>query len=85
MSKSHIYVLLHLGLFRNFCEHILKYNAEFNDLQEKESNICVRMGNLSAALTICHHFVSLLMPNINHQDGFFYPTLNNLEKWILKK
>ena len=41
MSKSHIYVLLHLGLFRNFCEHILKYNAEFNDLQEKESNVCV--------------------------------------------
>ena len=45
--------------------------------QEKESIICVRVGekNPSLGITICHHSASLVMPNDDPRDGFFYPTL----------
>ena len=45
--------------------------------QEKESIIRVRVGykNPSLEITVCHHSASLVMPNGDPQDGFFYPTL----------
>ena len=30
---------------------------------------------MSLAITTCNHSASLVMPNGNPQDGFFYPTL----------
>ena len=49
----------------------------FNGEQEKESIICVRVGskNPSLVITVCHHSASLLMPNGDPRDEFFYPTL----------
>ena len=31
--------------------------------------------NPSLAITVCHHSASLVMPNGDPRDGFFYPTL----------
>ena len=31
--------------------------------------------NLSLGITICHHSASLMMPNGDPRDGFFYLTL----------
>ena len=52
----------------------LNINAVFNDEQEKESIICVRTGskNLSCVIAVCHHSPSLLMPNSDPQNRFFY-------------
>ena len=33
------------------------------------------IGNLSLVITVCHHKASLVMPNGDPQDIFFYPTL----------
>ena len=45
--------------------------------QEKESIICVRVGynDPSLGITACHHSASLVMPNGDPRDAFFYPTL----------
>ena len=59
----------------------LKNNkAELNCEQEKESIICVRMRqkNPSLRITICHHFVNLIMPNSDPRDKFFYHSLTLL-------
>ena len=44
--------------------------------QEKESIIRVRVGekNLSLGITVCHHSASLVMPNGDPRDVFFYYT-----------
>ena len=44
--------------------------------QEKEYIIRVRVGwkNPSLGITVCHHSASLVMPNGDPRDGFFYPT-----------
>ena len=48
----------------------------FNGEQEKESITPVRMGleNPSLVITICHHLASLVMPNDDPRDGFFFIT-----------
>ena len=33
------------------------------------------MKNPSLGITVCHQSASLVMPNCDPQDGFFYPTL----------
>ena len=45
--------------------------------QEKGSIIRVRVGkkNPSLGITVCHHSASLMMPNGDPRDRFFYPTL----------
>ena len=52
--------------------------------QEKESIIHVRMGwkNLSLVITVCHHSASLMMPIGDPQDGFFYPTLTLMTRFL---
>ena len=52
-------------------------NKKNSGEQEKESIICVRVGykNPSLRITFCHHLASLVIPNGDPQDGFFYPTL----------
>ena len=64
--------MLHLRIFRNW----EIFNAVFNSEQEKECFNRVRMGskNLSLAITVCHHLASLMMPNRDPRDIFFYPT-----------
>ena len=59
------------SLFKN------KKDKKNLDEQEKESIIRVRVGqkNPSLGITICHHSASLVMPNGDPRDGFFYPTL----------
>ena len=44
--------------------------------QGKESIIRVRVGqkNPSLRITVCHHSASLVMPNGDLRDGFFYPS-----------
>ena len=43
----------------------------FSREQEKESNICVRVGqkNLSLMINVCNHSASLVMPISDPQDG----------------
>ena len=45
--------------------------------QEKESiiGVSVEKKNPSFGITVCPHSRSLMMPNGNPRDGFFYPTL----------
>ena len=43
--------------------------------QEKESIIHVRVKIRPFGITVCHHLASLVMPNGDPRDGFFYPTL----------
>ena len=66
---------------------VFNHNGE----QEKESIIGVRVGTKNPSLvnTICHHLASLVMPNGDPQDEFFYPTLTlmidsyNLDHFML--
>ena len=54
--------------------------------QEKESIILVRVGskNLSLRITICHHSASLVMPNGDPRDIFFYSTITlMIDSYIL--
>ena len=54
--------------------------------QEKESIIRMRVGqkNLSLGIPVCHHSASLVMPNGDPGDGFFYPTLTlMIDSYIL--
>ena len=52
-------------------------NVTFNGELEKESITgCEdRIENLSGRITVCHHSASLVMPNGDPWDGFFYLTL----------
>ena len=52
-------------------------NAVFNGEREKDSIILRRVGykNPSLRITVCHHSASLVMPNCDPRDRFFYPTL----------
>ena len=51
-------------------------NEVFSGDQEKASIICVRMReNPSLVITVCHHSASLVMPNGDPRDGYFYPIL----------
>ena len=45
--------------------------------QEKKTIIRVRVGwkNPSLGITVCHHLASLVMPNSDPRDSFFYPIL----------
>ena len=45
--------------------------------KKKESIIRMRVGqkNLSLKINVCHHSASLVMPNCDPWDGFFYLTL----------
>ena len=45
--------------------------------QEKESIIRVRVGkkNPYLVITVCHHPASLVMPNGDPGDGYFYPAI----------
>ena len=48
--------------------------AVFNGEQENVCIVCVRVGykSLFLAITVCHHSASLVMPNGDPRDGFFY-------------
>ena len=60
-------------------------------MQEKESIMGVRCGqkNLSLGITVCHHLASLVMPDSDLKDGFFYPHLTpmkdsyNIMSWFM--
>ena len=60
---------------------ILQYeNVVFNGEQEIKSIFCVRTGkkNLSLTTTVSHHLASLMMPNSDPRDGFYYPILTRM-------
>ena len=64
--------------FQELLEAFLKYkNVIFNGEQEKEFIIPVRMRykNMYLVITVCHHSASLVMPNGDPRDRFFYTTL----------
>ena len=46
-------------------------------VSKKKNPLFVRMGwkNMSLVIAVCHHSASLVMPNSDPQDRFFYPTL----------
>ena len=46
-------------------------------VSKKKNPLFVRVEykNLSLVITVCHHSASLVMPNSDPRDGFFYPTL----------
>ena len=56
----------------------LFYNMKYSFIceQEKQSIIRMRQGykNPSLGITVCHHSASLVMPNDDPRDNFFYPT-----------
>ena len=37
--------------------------------------LCDGIENMSLRITVCHHSASLVMPNDDPRDGFFYPIL----------
>ena len=68
----------------------LRINVVSNGEQEKESLIRVRVGkkNPSLVITVWHHSASLVMPNSDPRDRYFYPTLTLMidsynPKWII--
>ena len=57
-----------------------------NGEQEKESIPCVKVGwkNLFLTITVCHHSASLMTPNGDPWEGFFYHNLSlMIDSYIL--
>ena len=52
------------------------FSSKNSGEQQKESFIRVRVGqkNPSLGIAVYHHWESLVMPNGDPQDGFYYPT-----------
>ena len=67
-------MILHISVFSDFWKLIIKQNV--NGEQENESIIYMRVGykNPSLEITVCHHSASLVMPNCDPRNRFFYPT-----------
>ena len=77
LCQSDIIMSCHILVLSGISGTFLNENAKLNFEQGKGSVICVRMlkKNLFLRITICHHSASLVMPNSDPRDRFFYSTL----------
>ena len=66
---------LHLSVLRDFCKLILNINKKKQWCARKRIHYSYEGRYPSLGITVCHHSASLVMPNCDPRDGFFYPTL----------